>query len=120
MIILVSGLQSIPKDYLEAADVFGANLWQKVRWLILPLLRPSIQVALILRTIFSFQVFAVAMALAGRAMSLLALESYRWYIDYQNENVAAAYAALIMVLCILSTLIYLIALFTKPEQEMAV
>jgi len=72
MVILVSGLQSIPKDYLEAADVFGASLWQKVTRLILPLLRPSIQVALILRTIFELQVFAVAMALAGRGMSLLA------------------------------------------------
>jgi len=120
MVILVSGLQSIPKDYLEAADVFGASLWQKVTRLILPLLRPSIQVALILRTIFALQVFAVAMALAGRGMSLLASESYRWYMDYRNENVAAAYAALIMVLSILSAVIYIIALRTKPEQEMAV
>lgn len=120
MVILVSGLQSIPKDYLEAAEVFGANIWQKVNWLILPLLRPSIQVALILRTIFSLQVFAVAMAMAGRAMSLLASESYRWFVDYQNENVAAAYAALIMILSILTSLIYIIALRTKPEQEMAV
>lgn len=120
MVILVSGLQSIPKDYLEAADVFGASLWQKVTRLILPLLRPSIQVALILRTIFALQVFAVAMALAGRGMSLLASESYRWYMDYRNENVAAAYAALIMVLSILSAVIYIVALRTKPEQEMAV
>lgn len=119
MVILVSGLQSIPKDYLEAADVFGASLWQKVRHLILPLLRPSIQVALILRTIFSLQVFAVAMALAGQGMTLLALESYRWYIDYRNVNVAAAYAVLILVLSILSAVIYLITLRTKPEQEMA-
>jgi multiple sugar transport system permease protein len=120
MVILVSGLQSIPNDYLEAADVFGASLWQKVTRLILPLLRPSIQVALILRTIFSLQVFAVAMAIAGRAMSLLASESYRWYIDYRNPNVAAAYGALILVLSILSSLIYINLLRTKPEQEMAV
>jgi len=120
MVILVSGLQSIPKDYLEAADVFGASLWQKVSRLIVPLLRPSIQVALILRTIFSLQVFAVAMAIAGRAMSLLASESYRWYIAYRNTNVAAAYGALVLVLSILSSLIYISLLRTKPEQEMAV
>lgn len=119
MIILVSGLQSIPSDYLEAADVFGASLWQKVRKLILPMLRPSIQVALILRTIFSFQVFAVAMAVAGRGISLLAAEAYRWYSDYRNANVSAAYAALILALSILSTCIYIAWLRTKPEQEMA-
>jgi len=41
-------------------------------------------------------------------------------MDYRNANVAAAYAALIMVLSILSAVIYIVALRTKPEQEMAV
>ena len=55
MIILVAGLQSIPPEYLEAAEVYGATTWQKVRRVILPMLRPSLQVALILRTILAFQ-----------------------------------------------------------------
>src|SRR5918994_846020 len=59
MVILVAGLQGIPRDYFEAADVFGASAWQKVRRVILPMLRPSVQVALILRTILAFQAFAV-------------------------------------------------------------
>ena len=58
MIILVAGLQSIPREFLEAADVYGATTWQKVRRVVLPMLRPSLQVALILRTILAFQVFA--------------------------------------------------------------
>lgn len=120
MIILVSGLQSIPKDYLEAAEVFGANMWQKVFRLIIPLLKPSIQVALILRTIFSFQVFAVAMAIAGRGISLLSAEAYRWYSDYRNPNVAAAFAVLIMALSISSAFIYVVWLRTSHEQESAV
>src|SRR3990172_9852833 len=62
MVILFAGLQSIPSEFLEAADVFGATLWQKVWRVILPMLKPSLQVALILRTILAFQVFAVAMA----------------------------------------------------------
>jgi multiple sugar transport system permease protein len=41
MVILVAGLQGIPRDYLEAADVFGATAWQRVRHVILPLLKPS-------------------------------------------------------------------------------
>ncbi|MDQ3654702.1 MAG: sugar ABC transporter permease, partial [Chloroflexota bacterium] len=53
MVILVAGLQGIPRDYLEAADVFGASFWQKVTRVILPLLRPSLQVALILRIILA-------------------------------------------------------------------
>ena len=70
MIILVAGLQGIPRDYLEAADVFGATAWQRVRHVILPLLKPSIRVALILRTILAFQAFATVIALAGKAKEL--------------------------------------------------
>ncbi|MBA2754698.1 MAG: sugar ABC transporter permease [Chloroflexia bacterium] len=107
MIILVAGLQSIPKDYLEAADMLGATTWQKIWRVILPLLRPSIQVALILRTILAFQVFATVIALAGRGLTTLSAESYRWYGDLQNSNVAAAYASLILLLSVISTLFFL-------------
>ncbi len=116
MVILVSGLQGIPHEYLEAADVFGATLWDKVWRVILPLLRPSLQVALILRTILAFQVFAVAMAVAGTGITLLAAEAYRWYGSYRNPNVAAAYAALIMALSIASTVFYLWGLRARSEE----
>ena len=116
MVILVAGLQSIPHEYLEAADVFGATLWQKIRRVILPMLRPSLQVALILRTILAFQVFAVALAVAGRGITLLAAEAYRWYNTYRDPNVAAAFAVLIMILSIATTVFYLRMLRTGPEE----
>ncbi len=118
MVILVAGLQSIPHEFLEAADVFGARLWDKVWRVILPLLRPSLQVALILRTILAFQVFAVAIAVAGRGITLLAAEAYRWYDSYRNPNVAAAFAALILLLSIASTALYLWGLRTPEEQSL--
>lgn len=118
MVILVAGLQSIPSEFLEAADVFGATLWDKVWWVILPLLRPSLQVALILRTILAFQVFAVAIAVAGRGITLLAAEAYRWYDSYRNPSVAAALATLILLLSIASTSLYLWGLRTPEEQSL--
>jgi len=116
MVILVAGMQSIPHEFLEAADVFGATLWQKIRRVILPMLRPSLQVALILRTILAFQVFAVALAVAGRGITLLAAEAYRWYNTYRDPNVAAAFAVLIMTLSIATTVFYLGTLRTRPEE----
>ena len=107
MIILVAGLQGIPRDYLEAADVFGASGWQKVRRVILPLLRPSIQVALILRTILAFQVFATVIAIAGQGLTVLSSEAYLWYSSYRDSHVAAAYAAFILLLSVLSTILFL-------------
>jgi len=110
MIILLSGLQVIPKDYAEAAEVFGATAWQRFTHVTLPLLRPSLQVALILRTILAFQVFAVVIALAGRQLPVLAEEAYHFYYDIRSPNVAAAYSLLIMLLSLVFTAIYLRAL----------
>jgi multiple sugar transport system permease protein len=116
MIILVAGLQVIPKDYGEAAEVFGATSWQRLRHVTLPMLRPSLQVALILRTILAFQVFAVVIALAGRNLPVLAGEAYTWYGDNHNVGVAAAYSLLIMIFSLVNTVIYLRALRIQDEQ----
>jgi multiple sugar transport system permease protein len=116
MIILVAGLQSIPRDYLEAADIFGATTWQKIRRVILPLLRPSLQTALILRTILAFQVFATVIAIAGRGLTVLAAEAYRWYGPLRDVHVAASYAGLILLLSVSATVIYLWLLPTREER----
>jgi multiple sugar transport system permease protein len=116
MIILVAGLQSIPRDYLEAADVMGATLFQKVRHVILPLLRPALQTALILRTILAFQVFATVIAIAGRGLNVLAAEAYRWYGDIRDVHVAASYAGLILILSVAATVVYLWLLPTREER----
>ena len=116
MVILVAGLQMIPKDYGEAAEVFGATSWQRLRYVTLPMLRPSLQVALVLRTILAFQVFAVVLALAGNTLPVLAGEAYNWYGNYRDVGVAAAYAMLILALSIINTIIYLRVLGTRSEE----
>jgi multiple sugar transport system permease protein len=116
MIIVVSGLQAISEEVLEAAEVFGATLWQRIRHVILPLLRPSLQVALILRTILAIQVFAVVIALGGgEVVTVLANETYRQYSDFRNPNVAAAYAGFILLLSMISAIFYLRAIRTQEE-----
>lgn len=116
MIILVAGLQSIPRDYLEAADVLGATTWQKIWRVILPLLRPALQTALILRTILAFQVFATVIVIAGRGLTVLAAEAYRWYGVLRDTHVAASYAGLILLLSVVATILYLWMLPTREEE----
>jgi multiple sugar transport system permease protein len=116
MIIVVSGLQAISQEVLEAAELFGASLWQRVRHIILPLLKPSLQVALILRTILALQVFAVVVALSGGdIVTVLANETYRQYVDLRNPNLAAAYAGLILMMSMVSAFIYLRLVRTQEE-----
>lgn len=116
MIIVVSGLQAISQEVLEAAEVFGASLWQRVRYVILPMLKPSLQVALILRTILALQVFAVVIALSGGdVVTVLANETYRQYYTLRNMNVAAAYAALILVISMITAVVYLRMVRSQEE-----
>lgn len=116
MVIVVAGLQSISREVLEAGEVFGANLWQRIRYIILPLLRPSLQVALILRTILAFQVFSVVIVLGGGdIVTVLANETYRQYYELRNYNVAAAYASFTLLLSMLSAIVYLRAVRSQEE-----
>jgi len=118
MLILLSGLQLIAKDYHETAAVFGAGRWRTLRHVTLPLLRPSLQTALIIRTILAFQLFATVVTLAGRQIPVLAGEAYFWYSLYRSPNVASAYAAMILVLSAGITFGYL-RLLRQRELEMA-
>jgi multiple sugar transport system permease protein len=115
-VILVAGLQLIPKEYGEAAEVFGASPWRRFWRVTLPLLKPSLQVALILRTIAAFGVFSVALALGGRNIPILAGEAYFWYNAYRNPAVASAYAVIIMAISIAITLLYLRLLRSRQDE----
>jgi multiple sugar transport system permease protein len=116
LVILIAGLQLIPKEFAEAAEIFGAKPWTRFRKITLPLLKPSIQSALILRTVLAFEVFAVVYALGGRNFPVLAGEAYTWQNENQNYGVAAAYAVLIMAISLAATAVYLRALKVDPEQ----
>ncbi len=115
LVILVAGVQLIPKEYNEAAEVFGASPWTRFVKITLPLLKPSLQSALILRTVLAFEVFAVVYALAGRDLPVLVGEAYNWQGAYQNTHVASAYAVFILGVSILSTLVYLRVLRVRRE-----
>ena len=95
--------------------MFGATFWQRLRHVTLPLLTPSLQVALILRTILAFQTFAVAQALTGQNFPLVVGETYRWYTGLQNPNVAAALALVILAVSMLTSIFYLRALRDKTQ-----
>jgi multiple sugar transport system permease protein len=117
MVIFLAGLQGIPHEYTEAAEVFGAGFFQRVRRIILPMLKPAIQVALLFRIIFAFEAFAVIIAITGRAKTTLATEAWRWQAEYFDSHIAAAYSALILVLSLLSAGLVLF-LFRTPRAQM--
>jgi multiple sugar transport system permease protein len=115
-VILVAGVQLVPAEYEEAASVFGATAWQRFRRVTLPLLRPSIQTALILRTVLAFEIFAVVLAIGGTNFPVLISQAFIWENQNQDYGVAAAYAVLIMAITLAATLVYLVALRPRAGE----
>ena len=117
LVILVAGVQLIPKEYGEAADVFGATPWQRFTRVTLPLLKPSIQTALILRTVLAFEMFAIVLSIGGRNFPVLVSEAFNWQYNQQDFGVAAAYAVIVMGVSLAATLVYLWLLRIPAAQR---
>jgi multiple sugar transport system permease protein len=117
MVILVAGMGLIPKEYGEAAEVFGATRWQRFVKVTLPMLKPSLQTALILRVILAFEVFAVVVALGGTNFPVLMGETFEWQFALQDRGVAAAYALVILGISIAFTLLILRLLHVPKEAR---
>jgi multiple sugar transport system permease protein len=117
MVILVAGMVLIPKEYGEAAQVFGATRWQRFYKVTLPMLKPSLQTALILRVILAFEVFAVVVALGGTQVPVLMSETYQWQFALQDRGVAAALAMVILGVSVAFTLLILRLLHVPKEAR---
>ncbi len=107
LVILVAGIGLIPKEYYEAAEVFGASPWKRFVKITLPLLRPSLSTALVLRVILAFEVFAVVQALGGTLFPVLMSETYNYQFELLNGGAAAAIALIILAISIAFTLLIL-------------
>ncbi|ACS34063.1 carbohydrate ABC transporter permease [Thermococcus gammatolerans] len=112
-VIILAGLQMISREYLEAAEVFGASYWTKLRRIVLPMLKPSIQSALIIRTLFAMQIFGIVWILAGRDIPVLAGEGFYQLTEIKDYGVASVYALIIAGLSILLGALYI--KFLKAE-----
>ncbi|BAA29092.1 carbohydrate ABC transporter permease [Pyrococcus horikoshii] len=112
-VIILAGLQMISREYLEAAEVFGAGYWTRLRKIVIPMLKPSIQSALIIRTLFAMQVFGVVWILAGRDIPVLAGEGFYQLTEIKDYGVASIYALTIALLSLALGALYV--KFLKAE-----
>src|SRR5215469_7904503 len=98
MLILLAGLQAIPRELYEAAQTDGAGPWHQFLRITLPLLRP----ALIVRGIDAFRIFALPLALAGRHLPVLSTYAYVEYLEYGNQHTAAASSVILLLMILLT------------------
>lgn len=108
-LLLLAGLQTIPKDYYEAARVDGANALQRFWNITLPLLRPSIVVALLFRTVDALRMFDFAYVFTGYSNSLATLSVYaqRYLVRDPDLGYANALSTVTFVIVMLVGLAFI-------------
>lgn len=110
-LVLLAGLQTIPKSLYEAAEVDGASTFQQFREITLPMLRPAIVVALIFRTITAIQTFDIPYAMTnggpGNATETLAMYIHKTTIDFLDLGYGSALAVLMFIISVIATSFYL-------------
>lgn len=102
MVVTLGALQSIPRELEQAAEVDGASGWQRFRHITLPLLAPALLPAVILGSVWTFNMFNIIYLVSGGepdgATEILISEAYRWaFTRGHHYGYASAYAVLIFL-----------------------
>jgi arabinogalactan oligomer/maltooligosaccharide transport system permease protein len=103
-------MQSIPRDVYEAAEVDGASKWQAFWRITMPLLRPALFPAIVLGSIWTFNMFNIIYLVSGGepggSTDILITEAYRWAFERADRyGLAAAYALIIFVILLAYTVV---------------
>jgi len=119
MILIYAGLQTLPSDVMEAAKVDGANAWQRLFRVMLPLLAPILFIDLVVVSIETFNTFDMVLALTGggpgRSTEVVALSIYNQIFRQFNLGQGAATAVLLLTINIVVTFVYI--RFLEGNQE---
>ncbi len=119
ILVLLAGLVSLPIDPFEAAEIDGASSLQKLFHITLPLMRPVIVVALLIRVIFGFRTFDLVYILTrgGPGVSTDVMSYYIYRRTFMGLNLAESSAASYIVLAFTMVLIIFLNRALKMERQ---
>ncbi|MCB9138046.1 MAG: sugar ABC transporter permease [Caldilineaceae bacterium] len=111
MILFLAGLQAVPVVYHEAAQLDGANGWQRLRYVTLPLMRPTIVLVIVLSIINGFRTFALHDVMTGggpgTATQIVPLLIYKTAFAFLDMGGATAMSVVYFLLILIFSLIQL-------------
>jgi multiple sugar transport system permease protein len=109
MVIYLAALQGIPSYLYEAAEIDGANAWQKFRYVTLPMLTPATFFVSVMLTIASFKVFDLILVMTdggpGRATNVLVIHTYNIAFREFRFGYASAIALVLFVIVLIITIV---------------
>jgi ABC-type sugar transport system permease subunit len=119
MVIFLAGLQAIPSEYYEAAQIDGASDWNAFWKITLPLLKPTTLLVMVMSVIVAMKVFAVPLIMTGGGPAgstrVLPLFIYQTAFEFFDMGRAAAMSMFLFVAVMLFSVIQ-IRLFTRGEE----
>lgn len=105
VVLFIAGLQTIPKDILEAAEVDGANSYQKIRYIILANIKGVIQTVLFMNITWCMQIFDIPFVMTsggpGNASSTFSTYAIKTAFTYNNFGLANAMAITLMFIIVI-------------------
>ena len=107
MLILLAGLESIDRDLYKAARIDGASSFYIFKRITLPLLLPSITVAVIIRGIDAFRIFALPLILMGQNLKVIGTYAYLEYVEYNNARLSAASSVMLLFMILVAVIFYI-------------
>jgi N,N'-diacetylchitobiose transport system permease protein len=120
-ITLYAGLSQVPRELVEAATVDGANPWQVLRSITIPVLRPLIGIVTTLSIIWDFQVFTQIWVLRGGRVELefqtLSIYSYQTAFGESRYSLGAAVSVITVLLMLGVMIFYLRQMLRIGEQD---
>jgi trehalose/maltose transport system permease protein len=115
-LLLLAGLQVIPKELYEAAEVDGATMWQQFKRVTLPLLAPAIVVTLIFRTLDALRVFDVFYVFFGSRLDTQTMAIYDQNTIVSTGDVGYGAAISVAIFVIIGMFVAIYVTFIKVEQ----
>ncbi len=110
MVQILAGIQTISNDMYEAADIDGATMWQKFRFITVPALKPILTTILILDTVWVFKQFTLIWLMTsggpGSSTMVSAIEIYKNAFSYFKYGLASAQSVYILVICYLIGVVF--------------
>ncbi len=116
-LLLLAGLQVIPRDLYEAADVDGASKWQQFWRITLPLLRPAILVTLIFRTLDALRVFDVFYVFYGNRPDTQTMAIYAQSTIVSDGHVGYGSAISVAIFLIIGLFVVIYVTFMRVTDE---
>lgn len=120
VIIILAGLQNLNREYEEAGWVFGANRFQSIKDIVIPIMKPTIATAIILRFIASVQVWLIAVMIFGYNVSPFLVERIAYNIDvitFARYAKKDAYALSVIVVVIVMIAAYAYARISRRSVK---